>query len=70
MDARKGNDRLAEKAEQLGFVCRVPMLCECSESDCRTIIMVGLDEYRKIRQVDGFLTAPGHDAEIHRANAP
>jgi hypothetical protein len=43
MDARKANDRIAVKAEQLRFVSRVPMLCECSGRQCRTIVMVSLD---------------------------
>lgn len=62
MDARKANDRIAEKAEQLRFVSRVPMLCECTSPGCRTVVMVGLDDYRRIRESDAYLTAPGHDA--------
>ena len=80
MDARKANDRIARKAEQLHFVSRVPMLCECSTPGCHAIVMVSLDDYREIRLTDdSFLTAPGHDAgkaalesegatyEVHRA---
>jgi hypothetical protein len=64
MDARRANDRIAEKAEQLRFVSRVPMLCECSARGCRTVVMVALHDYREIRRTeDSFLTAPGHDAE-------
>jgi hypothetical protein len=63
MDARKANDRIAEKAAQLRFVSRVPMLCECSSPSCRTVVMVGLDDYRTIRQTDAYLTAPGHDSD-------
>jgi len=64
MDARKANDRIAAKAEQLRFVSRVPMLCECSAPDCRTVVMVALDEYREIRRTeDSFITAPGHGAD-------
>jgi hypothetical protein len=66
MEARKANDRIAEKAAQLRFVSRVPMVCECSDPGCRTIVMVGLDEYREIRKGDVLVTAPGHEAEIHR----
>jgi hypothetical protein len=63
MDARKANDRIAGKAEQLRFVSRVPMLCECSAPACRTVVLVALDDYREIRRTeDTFLTAPGHDA--------
>jgi hypothetical protein len=64
MDARKANDSIAGKAEQLRFVSRVPMLCECSAPDCRTIVMVSLDDYREIRRTaDSFITATGHGAQ-------
>jgi hypothetical protein len=64
MDARKANDRIALKAEQLRFVSRVPMLCECSEPGCRTVVMVALEDYREIRRTeDSFITAPGHGAD-------
>lgn len=64
MDARKANDRIAQKAEQLRFVSRVPLLCECSAPDCRTIVMVALSDYYEIRLTeDTFITAPGHHAE-------
>lgn len=61
MDARTANDRLAEKAQYLRFVSRVPMLCECSTPACRTVVMISIDEYRRVREdPDNFLTAPGH----------
>ena len=64
MDARKANDRIARKAEQLRFVSRVPMLCECSDPACRTIVMISLEDYYEIRLTeDSFLTAQGHTAE-------
>ena len=63
MDARAGNDRVADKAEQLRFLSRVPMLCECEDPNCRAVVMIALSEYREIRrQPDLILTAPGHDA--------
>ena len=81
MDARKANERIADKAEQLRFVSRVPMLCECSAPGCRTIVMVALQDYREIRRTeDSVLTAPGHEAgeaalesqtptyDVHRAS--
>jgi hypothetical protein len=64
MDARRANDRIAEKAKQLRFVSRVPMICECTDPACRTIVMIGLSDYDAIRRDDGtFLTAPGHEVE-------
>jgi hypothetical protein len=62
MDARKANDRIAEKAEQLRFVSRVPMLCECTDPACRAIVMIALDDYYAVRQSeDAVLTAHGHE---------
>ena len=64
MNARIANVRIAEKAEQLRFVSRVQMLCECSAPGCRTIVLVGLTDYREIRRgSETFLAAPGHDAD-------
>jgi hypothetical protein len=64
VDVRAGNDRIAEQAERLQFVSRVPMLCECGARDCRTIVLIELDEYYEVRRdPDSFLTAPGHDIE-------
>ena len=67
MDARQANDRIAEKAERLRFVSRVPMLCECSDAGCRKVVMVRLEDYHAIRRdEDAFLTAAGHSsAESH-----
>ena len=64
VDARAANDRIAERAERLRFVSRVPMLCECSAPDCRRLVMISLEAYRRIRRsANSFLTAPGHDAD-------
>lgn len=61
MDARRANDRIAAKAERLRFVSRVPMICECSDRDCRTVVMVRLEDYYAIRSdEEAILTAPGH----------
>jgi hypothetical protein len=64
MDAREANDRIGQKAAELRFVSRVPMLCECSEPSCRTIVMIGLAAYHAIRRSeDSLLTSPGHQIE-------
>lgn len=63
MDARAANDRIAEKAEQLRFISRVPMMCECSAQGCRKLVMIALGDYRALRRdPDSLLTARGHDA--------
>lgn len=63
-EVRAGNDRIAERAEQLRFVSRVPMLCECGQPGCSQMVLIGLDEYRSLR-ADGrrYLTAPDHRLE-------
>jgi len=64
LDARAANDRIAEKAEQLRFHSRVPMMCECSDPDCRSLVMIWLDEYRALGEAPyDILTAPGHEAD-------
>jgi hypothetical protein len=64
LDARAANDRIAEKAEDLRFISRVPMMCECSAASCRKLVMVALDDYRAIRRdPHNLLTARGHDAD-------
>jgi hypothetical protein len=64
MDACAANDRIADKAEQLRFHSRVPMMCECSDTDCRNVVMVWLKDYPALRQDPSkFLTARSHDAD-------
>jgi hypothetical protein len=64
MDARRANERIAEKAAQLRFISRVPMLCECSAVGCRTVVMIGLGDYRKMRRdPHAVLVATGHEVE-------
>lgn len=61
MDARAANDRIARQAERLRFISRVPMLCECDRSRCRTIVMITLDDYYDLRRdPTNILTAPNH----------
>lgn len=61
-DVRGSNDRIAERAAQLRFVSRVPMLCECSDPGCETIVLIDLDRYQELRE-RGYLTAPEHPVE-------
>ena len=64
LDARAANDRIADKAQRLQFLSRVPMLCECSTPGCQTLLMLSLDEYKEIRsEPHSFITAPGHEIE-------
>jgi hypothetical protein len=59
--ARAANERIVERAKQLRFVSRIPLICECDDPDCRDIIPVTLDEYRAIRSnPDRNLLLTGH----------
>jgi hypothetical protein len=60
--AREANERIAGRAEQLQFVSRVPLLCECSDPACDALVLIGLEEYRQATggQRRHVLTAPGH----------
>ncbi len=58
--ARRANDRIASRAEQLRFVARVPLLCECGDVGCEELVQVALDEYHHARDIGRSLTAPGH----------
>jgi hypothetical protein len=60
-DAFDANQRLAESAEALRFVSRVPMFCECYDPACRALVLITLDRYREVSSDNRlFLTAPGH----------
>lgn len=73
MEVRRANERIAEKAEHLHFVSRVPMMCECSAPACQTLLMIALPDYRALRdKPSSILVAPGHlaeDAELHQEAA-
>lgn len=60
--ARESNERIAERADRLRFVSRVPMLCECSDPDCEQIFLIELGRYREIQHA-GYLTLPHHAVE-------
>jgi hypothetical protein len=63
-DARRANDRIAERAEVLRVVSRVPMLCECSDPDCEALFLISLDAYAAARDDPWiYLTAPEHKIE-------
>jgi hypothetical protein len=57
---RQANERIARKAVEYRFHSRVPMLCECSDGGCRELVLVGLDDYHRLRRDGDALTVPGH----------
>ncbi len=59
-ETRRRNDRIADKADHLRFVARIPLLCECEDDDCREFVLVTLGDYRAARAAHRPLLAPGH----------
>jgi hypothetical protein len=57
--ARQSNDELARSAARLHFVSRVPFLCECSNPDCRELVLLALAEYEQARSQP--ITASEHE---------
>jgi hypothetical protein len=57
---RASNDHIAARAETLHFVSRVPMLCECDEPGCRAIVLVSLDDFRRLRSSGDRVVARDH----------
>jgi len=59
--ARLANDRIVRRAEQLRFVSRVPLLCECGDAGCAEIVLVWIREYWNVRnRSKAQVIAPGH----------
>lgn len=59
---RSANERIAEKAEELGWRFPVPFLCECSDTHCFARLSVTLEEYKEARShPQRYLAAPGHE---------
>lgn len=61
-EVRASNDHIAKRALRLRFVSRVPMLCECRDPGCASIILIARERYEELRD-EGFFTAPGHPIE-------
>lgn len=59
---REANEQIRNAAERLGFEQEaIPFVCECADPNCREIVRLPLDEYRRVRGNDRhFLNVPGH----------
>ncbi len=54
------NEQIREAAEH-HRVDPVPFLCECSATNCKDLLSLPLDAYRKARATGGFIIRPDHD---------
>lgn len=70
---RAANDQLASAALKHGLGNEgdaVPFLCECSDRRCTTILLLKLDEYRRVRSHPRwFVHAIDHQEELPGAIA-
>jgi hypothetical protein len=57
---RASNDHIAMRAEALHFTSRVPLLCECDDPRCRELVLVSLDDFRRLRLTGEALVTPEH----------
>jgi len=57
---RASNDYIAARAEALHFTSRVPLLCECAEPGCGALILVALDEFRRLRRAGEAVITHDH----------
>ncbi|HXU07156.1 MAG TPA: hypothetical protein VN903_39655 [Polyangia bacterium] len=61
---RSANDRIGEKARELGWRFPVPFLCECGNRRCFARLELTVDWYDEVRaHPQRYLTAPGHAIE-------
>jgi hypothetical protein len=61
---RSANERVAEKARELGWRFPVPFLCESSERRCFGRIKLTRAEYELLRShPERYMTLPGHEVE-------
>ena len=62
---RASNDHIARRAEALRFTSRVPLLCECDDPGCQALILVSLDDFRRLRR-RGDAVITGDHARFRR----
>ena len=57
---RASNDHIAARAEALHFMSRVPLLCECDNPGCGALVLVSLDEFRRLRRTGDAVITDDH----------
>ena len=57
---RASNDHIATRAEALHFMSRVPFICECDDPRCRELVLVSLDDFRRLRRTGDAVITPDH----------
>jgi hypothetical protein len=60
---RDANERIRASAEAYALDGGLlPFICECADASCTTVIQVGFDDYRRVRETPQplFVIARGH----------
>jgi hypothetical protein len=58
---REANNRIADRAVELDWRGPLPLLCECDDRRCFTLVRVTLEEYESVRaHPEQYLMRPGH----------
>lgn len=58
---REVNERFERASEAIGADGQLGFVCECSDTECATQVMLAHDEYEHVRSVPTwFLVMPGH----------
>jgi hypothetical protein len=71
--ARDANRRIAQSAERLQFVSRMPLFCECDDPRCLALVLMTREEFAPVADDMGSrLTAAGHavEATVNVERAP
>ncbi len=58
---RAANARIEQRSSEIGFGGKTPLLCECADERCSTIVRLSSEDYARVRaQPAHFLVVPGH----------
>ncbi len=65
---RDANEGIRAAAEEHGADFRVPFICECADPECRELVLLTVEEYRRVRQDPRwFVNALGHQVAAQGA---
>jgi len=58
---RAANARIEQRSGEIGFPGKTPLLCECADETCSTIVPLSSEDYARVRAYPArFLVVPGH----------
>ncbi len=58
---RAANEQIEQRRAEIGFGGKTPLLCECPDERCSTIVRLSSEDYARVRaQPARYLVVPGH----------